>query len=1505
MEPATEFATLFIAQSPGGYAFHMDARAGSSRQTGFDPVGSFGVTVLDAELRRQLQQAIDVAVENLHILHATDAAGSAGSPSLAASPPHRDLRHADLINQPLERLGGLLFSILPSHLQDALSGLLDRIPLVLETNEADLPWELLHDGAAFLALRRPIGRRLLSSSLARHGAGAVATQRSFLFISNPEGNLPEADVEVQELMESFDAGAEPIEAQFVCGQQATRIEVRERMASGQYALIHYSGHARPGALLLADGELTAQEIQQSLRGQPFIFLNACQSARDGGRQKGSAVEESPYAGASARNLAAAFLLGGARGFIGSLWQIFDARSRQFAAWFYALVRDGAPVGEALRRSRAHLFPDPLWASFVLYGDPALQIVRRERREARWLSVLVVRLAGWSRLLATLTADAAASLEGRVLTALTQVAERYGGRVHTFAGDALHVHFGMPTVHANDAERAVRAAADMAQAARTLAQDAPELDACRLCLGISTGQVIGNRMRAPSGLAYRMTSQPASLAALLVSYAEDEQLLVDEHTWRRTQDAFEFAPIIWADAAPGLPKRDIPSVAVYAYRGAKRDGPSAAQIVGRDHELAQLHTWHREAKDGYGRWVGIVGAPGVGKTRLVQTFREALTSQSPSEGQRWVSAACHSYDESTTYSLLAQVIAGLADIALEDHDGVRRDKLERLLRPVIEAAPANAGARAGALEEAVALLGQVIGLRLETPSVQNLEAQARQKKLAHLFGEVLSRQARAAQALQAALVLCVDDVHWSDEASLTILNHALAVAGRAPLLCLVTFRPDWSSPLGEPAAPVGWTRLGHYRQLTLDELRPEACHALLSQRLGAPTVPETLARAVLDHTGGNPFFIEAVLRWWQDSGKLVYADETWQLEADIDGEQAPIPHTIESVIVERLDQLGEGSRAALHTAAIIGPAFERSLLDEVLDANARETLEHSLSELAQHDILEEAGGLWPDVRYVFRHSLLHQTVYNSVLEAHRRRLHRVVGHALRRRANSFDASNLSDGSEVERLAYHFFRSDDTVHAVRYCLRAARHAAGTWAHQTACDWYDRALASLDALAQALTASTNAVEPPRGVTPEQLTGWSIEAITDKGDVLVALGRNAEAVEHYRRALDLVIGIESFAAPQRADLHRRMAIAQVNQGALIAAQESLDAGLYLLEGQSSLEAGRLLVYTGLIHYRSGRLAEGLAACESAIPMIEAAGSARDLAQAYNLQGILYRNMGKPHRAQAAHQQSIALYEQVEYLPGLERATTNLGCVFQDLGRWDETLRCFQNSAELSERTGEERQRSAAQINLGEIYYLKGDLNQSIQASQRAQQLARDFGFDDFVGIASLNMGKAYLKAGELALAERHLEESRSVFERRHMHAHRPELLCHLALLGVAQGKLDDALDLAREAVNLTSASGHSWAGQAQRAWGVVQRVRGDFEDAHTHLVASQALLDEQNSPYETGLTLLDVAALRRDQSEAKGNDQALRNQACAACERAMRIFEELGASADLKRAQELRRSL
>jgi tetratricopeptide (TPR) repeat protein len=370
-------------------------------------------------------------------------------------------------------------------------------------------------------------------------------------------------------------------------------------------------------------------------------------------------------------------------------------------------------------------------------------------------------------------------------------------------------------------------------------------------------------------------------------------------------------------------------------------------------------------------------------------------------------------------------------------------------------------------------------------------------------------------------------------------------------------------------------------------------------------------------------------------------------------------------------------------------------------------------------------------------------------------------------------------------------------------------------------------------------------------------------------------------------------------------MANAYQNQGKFEAAQEALEAGLKLLNGQPCLEAGRLYIWKGLILFRQGRPAEALAACEQGVALVEGAGGALDLAQAHNLEGIIRRNMGHPDHALGAHERSIALYRQVQYLPGLEKAYSNLACVYQDLGRWTEALQYFQKSADLSDRTGEERRRAAAPINLGEVYYLRGELHRALEACEQARRLVELFGFVDYAGIVALNLGKAYLKGDQLAQARRYLDESLAICQRLRNDVHVPEILRHQATLGVKEGRLDDALRLAHEAMGLAANLGPREVGLTHRSLGEAYRALRRWAEAEAHLRESLSVLQEQNNRYEVGLTLLELARLRWDQVRLDHGYDALRTQGIGYCDQAIAIFAELGASLDLKLAQETRRSL
>ncbi len=280
----------------------------------------------------------------------------------------------------LEEFGQLMYGLfLPPLIQNALRDL--DVSLIISTNDSQIPWELLHDGQSFLGLRAPITRRLMVTRWVAGPEGSVTAEPTFLIISNPLGDLPEADTEADELMALLDARG--IAYDLLRGSRATYIGVQQALVSGRYEVIHYTGHAffegehpdRSGLHLAGGRNLPASQIEGILRGRPIVFLNACSSARQGEAQE--VGWEVGYTGPQAEGLASAFVSGGAAGFLGAQWPIFDAGSRDFAINFYGALLNGASTGDAIQAARSivreHRPTDATWASFIFYGDPALRI----------------------------------------------------------------------------------------------------------------------------------------------------------------------------------------------------------------------------------------------------------------------------------------------------------------------------------------------------------------------------------------------------------------------------------------------------------------------------------------------------------------------------------------------------------------------------------------------------------------------------------------------------------------------------------------------------------------------------------------------------------------------------------------------------------------------------------------------------------------------------------------------------------------------------------------------------------------------------------------------------------------------------------------------------------------------------------------------------------------------------------------------------------------------------
>ncbi len=325
---------------------------------------------------------INNIVTVLNIFTCTRGTGTKPSEEVLQKLGFTDDPKANLIQdkiRDLSSLGQLIYTMfLPVPIQRHLET--TNEPVILKTNDNEIPWELLHDDKDFLCLKVPVGRRLRSREIPRSNQVSSSNRIRILFIANPTGDLDGAEEEVDYIIKHLDPN---IEVEILKRGQATNASVLSALRSGKYDIIHYSGHAEfdaqhpdESALICANQrKIYAQEIKRVLSGKPFVFLNACGSGREKMCEEGES-----YSGSDTEGLASSFILGGCLAVIGSSWPLPDISAGVLASEFYNQALKGETVGEALHRSRLHLKserPDDInWMAFILYGDPTLKLLKK-------------------------------------------------------------------------------------------------------------------------------------------------------------------------------------------------------------------------------------------------------------------------------------------------------------------------------------------------------------------------------------------------------------------------------------------------------------------------------------------------------------------------------------------------------------------------------------------------------------------------------------------------------------------------------------------------------------------------------------------------------------------------------------------------------------------------------------------------------------------------------------------------------------------------------------------------------------------------------------------------------------------------------------------------------------------------------------------------------------------------------------------------------------------------
>lgn len=611
-------------------------------------------------------------------------------------------------------------------------------------------------------------------------------------------------------------------------------------------------------------------------------------------------------------------------------------------------------------------------------------------ERRPVTVLFADLVGFSTLAEHMDPEELRALMTDTFAELSAEVEKREGTVEKFIGDAVMAVFGVPHTHEDDPGRAVDTALAMLDVARRRSERTPA--PVQLRIGVNSGLVVSGTVG--DGTQAGIMGDAVNVAARLQQTAGPGELVVSDSVWRRVRSAYDAQAIGELDVKGR--EQPVPAHRVLGRREAV--ARKQAPFVGRRDELALLELLWSSAVKGNTHVVSLVGEPGVGKSRLLSELPLA-------EAALDIRIACGSERAFGPFLEVIERILGGLPSEMED--------LRRRSTAI------------GVEEETTSLLSAFLGLGDAPPVVRMADEQQKRQVFAGVWQFLLE-----ARGERPALIV-LDDVHWADLSSLDLLGFLLERLSGVPLMLVLAYRPGFER--------VEQTALrASHTGVRLEPLTATESVDLARGFLGVLELPSDLERIIVTRAEGNPFFIEELLQALLELGSLAVVDGRAVL-AKVEME---IPDTVQGTILARVDRLGPAERAVLHHAAVLGRSFSTELIDAIVGDG--QSVAGALEELTRAQLVVAQG---PD-RWAFKHALIQEVTYETLLLRQRKELHRKIAEALEERA-------ADDPASLEVLAEHYARAEVPEKARAYAVKAGDMASQRMGFVEAKGRYETAL------------------------------------------------------------------------------------------------------------------------------------------------------------------------------------------------------------------------------------------------------------------------------------------------------------------------------------------------------------------------------------------------------------------------------------------------------------------
>ena len=647
-------------------------------------------------------------------------------------------------------------------------------------------------------------------------------------------------------------------------------------------------------------------------------------------------------------------------------------------------------------------------------------------ERKTVTALFADIKGSMELMEDLDPEEARAIVDPALKLMIDAVQRYDGYIVQSTGDGIFALFGAPVAHEDHPQRALYAALRMQEAMRRYAERlrADKGLNLQVRIGVNLGEVVVRSIQTGTQhTEYSPIGHSTSLAARLQTLATPGSTVISGNMRGLVEGYFQLkglGPTRIKGVSEAVEVFEVTGLGPLRTRLQRAAGRGLTKFVGRERDIEAMRHTATLAKDGRGQLVAVMAEPGVGKSRLFYEFKMRVQL-----GWMVLEAFSISHGKASPYLPVIELLHGYFGIDANDDGRKRREKVNGR---IVTLDPA--------LEDTRPYLFALLGLVEGDDPITQIDPQLRRRRTLDAIKRILLRE-----SLNQPLTLIFEDLHWIDQETQAFLNLLAEAIANARVLLLVNYRPEYTHQ---------WGSKTYYTQLRLDPLGKESADEMLSALVGDAPELAPLKQLVLERTQGNPLFMEELIQALFDEGVLV-RNGTVRLTRRLS--QLKIPPTVQGILAARIDRLPPEQKELLQALAVIGTEFPLSLVRQVAQLSP-DRLDPLLGGLQTGEFIYEqpAAG---DVEYTFKHALIHDVAYNSILTERRRLLHERTAQAL----EGLSAERQED--HLTELAHHFDRSGNVPKAVEYLRRTGARAAQQGAHSEAIGYFTRALELLPRL------------------------------------------------------------------------------------------------------------------------------------------------------------------------------------------------------------------------------------------------------------------------------------------------------------------------------------------------------------------------------------------------------------------------------------------------------------